>query len=57
MLKPLRAVGRPFAKWIGWNRVGVALSITIIAVAAGPGAPAGAVINPTNGLFTCGRCE
>ena len=34
MLKPLRAVGRPFAKWIGWNRVGVALSITIIAVAA-----------------------
>src|SRR2546430_4728993 len=34
MLKPLRAVARQFDKRIGWNRVGVALSITIIAVAA-----------------------
>src|ERR1700680_5170776 len=34
MLKPLRAVARQFEKRIGWNRVGVALSITIIAVAA-----------------------
>ena len=34
MLKPLRAVARLFERWIGWNRVGVALSITIIAVAA-----------------------
>ena len=34
MLKPLRAMARQFEKWIGWNRVGVALSITIIAVAA-----------------------
>src|ERR1700674_5549419 len=34
MRKPLRAVARQFEKWIGWNRVGIALSITIIAVAA-----------------------
>jgi uncharacterized membrane protein YbhN (UPF0104 family) len=33
MLKPLRAVARQFEKRIGWNRVGIALSITIIAVA------------------------
>src|SRR5262249_5036423 len=34
MLKPLRAMARQFEKRIGWNRVGVPLSITIIAVAA-----------------------
>jgi uncharacterized membrane protein YbhN (UPF0104 family) len=34
MRKPLRAVARQFEKWIGWNRVGIALSITIITVAA-----------------------
>jgi glycosyltransferase 2 family protein len=34
MRKPLRAVARQFERWIGWNRVGIALSITIIAVAA-----------------------
>src|SRR6266516_4412679 len=34
MLKALRAVARQFEKRIGWNGVGIALSITIIAVAA-----------------------
>src|ERR1700730_11169487 len=34
MLKPLRALARQFEKRIGWNKVGIALSITIIAVAA-----------------------
>src|SRR5437763_16628454 len=33
MRKPLRAMARQFEGWIGWNRVGIALSITIIAVA------------------------
>jgi glycosyltransferase 2 family protein len=34
MLKPLRALARLFDERVGWNRVGIALSITIIAVAA-----------------------
>ena len=33
MLKSLRAVARFFQKTIGWNRIGVLLSIAIIAVA------------------------
>ena len=34
MLKSLRAMARFFQKTIGWNRVGVLLSLAIIAVAA-----------------------
>ena len=34
MLKPLRAVARQIDERIGWNAVGIALSITIIGVAA-----------------------
>ena len=33
MLKSLRAVARFFQNTIGWNRIGVLLSLTIIAVA------------------------
>ncbi|MGA9000019.1 MAG: UPF0104 family protein, partial [Pseudolabrys sp.] len=33
MLKSLRAVARFFQKTIGWNRIGVLLSIAIITVA------------------------
>ncbi|MGA6979439.1 MAG: UPF0104 family protein, partial [Pseudolabrys sp.] len=34
MLKSLRAVARFFQNTIGWNRIGVLLSIAIISVAA-----------------------
>src|SRR4029077_19588500 len=34
MLKPVRAVARFIQNKIGWNRIGVLLSLTIIAVAA-----------------------
>ena len=34
MLKSLRAVARFFQKTIGWNRIGIILSIAIISVAA-----------------------
>src|SRR5690242_2458310 len=34
MRKPLRAMARLFEKWIGWHRLSIALSITIIAIAA-----------------------
>ena len=34
MLKSLRAVARFFTNTIGWNRIGVLLSVAIISVAA-----------------------